>query len=91
MLTKKECLELNIFSAEIRKETIHAIAAAGSGHIGGAMSMAEALSVLYKKVMRIDPKNPKLPDRDRFVLSKGAAHHCTPRCRSAAIFHAKSC
>lgn len=75
MLTKKECLELNIFSAEIRKETIHAIAAAGSGHIGGAMSMAEALSVLYKKVMRIDPKNPKLPDRDRFVLSKG---HCGP-------------
>lgn len=75
MLTKKECLELNIFSAEIRKETIHAIAAAGSGHIGGAMSMVEALAVLYQKVMHIDPKQPKLSDRDRFILSKG---HCGP-------------
>ena len=75
MLTKKEGLELNIFSAEIRKETIHAIAAAGSGHIGGAMSMVEALAVLYQKVMHIDPKQPKLSDRDRFILSKG---HCGP-------------
>lgn len=74
-LSKKEICELNIFSAEIRKLTIHAMACAGGGHIGGSMSMVEALAVLYQKVMQIDPKNPRWEDRDRFVLSKG---HCGP-------------
>ena len=52
---------------------MRAIVNCGRGHIGGAMSMADALAVLYGGVMRIDPKNPKMEDRDRFVLSKGHA------------------
>ena len=48
---------------------------AQSGHPGGSLSIAEILSVLYFHEMNIDPKNPKDPNRDRFVLSKG---HCAP-------------
>ncbi|MEM5781210.1 MAG: transketolase, partial [Lawsonibacter sp.] len=43
----------------------------GVGHIGGSLSLCELLSVLYFKVMRVDPDNPGWTDRDRFVLSKG--------------------
>ncbi len=47
-----------------------------SGHLGGSFSAIEVLTLLYNQVMRnLDPQNPKRPDRDRFVLSKG---HCTP-------------
>lgn len=53
--------------------TIEMIGKLGVGHIGGSLSIAEALAVLYYKVMRIDPKKPKWEDRDRFVLSKGHA------------------
>lgn len=48
--------------------------AAGSGHPGGSLSAIDILTVLYYHTMRIDPKNPGWPDRDRFVLSKG--HSC---------------
>lgn len=48
------------------------------GHYGGGMSVMEVLTVLYSKVMRIDPANPKWEDRDRFVLSKG--HACCALC-----------
>ena len=48
---------------------------AASGHPGGSMSAMDLLTVLYQTVMRVDPKDPRNPDRDRFVLSKG---HCTP-------------
>lgn len=71
MLTQTEIKDLKIFSCEIRKKTLAAIHGCGGGHIGGAMSMVEALAVLYGKVMNIDPKNPRMPERDRFVLSKG--------------------
>ena len=73
MLTKEEVRDLNIFSAEVRKATIHALSVVGGGHIGGAMSMVEVLAVLYNKVMRIDPDHPRMDERDRFVLSKGHA------------------
>lgn len=46
---------------------------AGSGHPGGSLSAAEIVNSLYFKVMKHDPKNPKWPDRDRFILSKGHA------------------
>ena len=42
-----------------------------SGHVGSMLSMAEILSVLYQRILRVDPKHPDRPDRDRFVLSKG--------------------
>jgi len=48
---------------------------AGSGHLGGSMSAAEIVSVLFFHQLRIDPKQPNWPDRDRFVASKG---HCAP-------------
>jgi transketolase len=56
---------------EIRKLTINCIATLGVGHIGGSLSIADILSVLYFDQMNVDAKNPKMPNRDRFVLSKG--------------------
>lgn len=61
------------FSLELRKDIINMIAIASSGHPGGSLSMVEIMSVLYNKVMHIDPKNPDNPDRDIFILSKGHA------------------
>lgn len=58
-------------ATEIRKLTIETIGKLGVGHIGGALSLCEVLSVLYFDAMHVDPENPKLEDRDRFVLSKG--------------------
>jgi transketolase len=58
---------------EIRKHTLECIGSLGVGHVGGSLSIVDALSVLYFDQMNIDPKNPKMADRDRFVLSKGHA------------------
>ena len=63
--------ELRVFAAEIRLETLKIIASRGFGHVGGSMSMADAMAVLYGEVMNIDPKNPRWEGRDWFVLSKG--------------------
>ena len=63
------------FSADIRIETIRALAAAGYGHIGGSMSIADALGALYGGVMNIRPSDPEWEERDFLVLSKG---HCGP-------------
>jgi len=49
------------------------ICRAGSGHLGGALSLVEVVMTLYKRIMRFDPANPKWADRDRLVLSKGHA------------------
>jgi transketolase len=56
---------------EIRKMTLEEIGNFGSGHIGGALSMVDALAVLYFHRMRLDPARPRWEDRDWFVLSKG--------------------
>ncbi len=64
-----------INAAEIRKLTIRAMEAAGYGHIGGSMSIADLLAVLYGGIMNVDCANPRKPDRDYLVLSKG---HCGP-------------
>ncbi len=58
-------------ATEIRKLTIQTIGKLGVGHIGGALSLCEVLSVLYFDAMHVDPQDPKMADRDRFVLSKG--------------------
>jgi len=63
--------ELAEQARRIRIETLKCIGKLGVGHIGGSLSLAEVLAVLYFDKMRIDPKNPQWPDRDRFVLSKG--------------------
>jgi transketolase len=65
--------EIKRFAADIRIETIKAMTEAGYGHIGGAMSIADVLAVLYGAVMNVDPSNPTDPKRDYFVLSKGHA------------------
>ena len=65
--------ELRVFAEEIRVTTLRELGHIGFGHIGGAMSIVEVLAVLYGKEMRYDPKNPKWPDRDKLVISKGHA------------------
>ncbi len=65
--------ELEIFAAKIRLETLKIIASIGAGHVGGCMSIADAIAVLYGKVLNIDPKDPRRIDRDWCVLSKGHA------------------
>ncbi len=62
-------------AADIRKLCINELAAAGYGHIGGSMSICDILAVLYTDIMDIDPADPKKPDRDYLILSKG---HCGP-------------
>jgi len=57
----------------VRRHIIEMIGRCGSGHPGGSLSAADILTVLYFHKMNHDPKNPKWPDRDRFVLSKGHA------------------
>ena len=72
--------QLKITAAKVRLGIIEGVFNAKSGHPGGSLSAADVFTYLYFKEMRIDPKNPKDPDRDRFVLSKG---HCAPGLYSA--------
>ena len=65
--------ELEKKALKIRKEIVSMIYRACSGHPGGALSIADILTVLYFKEMNIEPSNPKNNDRDRLVLSKGHA------------------
>lgn len=58
---------------DIRCDIMTCIGHLGVGHIGGCLSLAEVLTVLYFQEMNIDPKNPKMPGRDRLVCSKGHA------------------
>lgn len=67
--------ELEILAARIRKTILAEMAGTGMGHIGGSMSMADVLAVLYGGVMRINPADPQWNERDRMVVSKG---HCGP-------------
>ena len=64
-------LELMKTANEIRKGIVTAIHSAKAGHPGGSLSAADLFTYLYFEEMNIDPKDPKKPDRDRFVLSKG--------------------
>ena len=57
----------------VRQDIIREVFNAGSGHPGGSLSCADIITALYFEVMNIDPENPKMEDRDRFVLSKGHA------------------
>jgi transketolase len=69
----KSIPELQEIAKRVRREIIEMIGAAKSGHPGGSLSAVEILVDLYFNHMRIDPKNPSWPDRDRFILSKGHA------------------
>lgn len=67
--------QLSLIAEEVRINVLDAVTAAGSGHIGGSLSIADILTVLYFDEMNVDTTQPKWPDRDRLVLSKG---HCSP-------------
>ena len=60
-------------AAQIRLETLRVIHSRGFGHVGGSMDLADLMAVLYGEVMHFDPKDPRDPDRDWLVLSKGHA------------------
>ena len=72
-LTEEEKSHLTQIAARIRADIIEMTCNVGSGHPGGSLSTVDILTVLFNKVMRIDPRNPTWEDRDRFVLSKGHA------------------
>ena len=65
--------ERELFAAKIRYETIKQVGKRGFGHLGGALSVVDALAVLYDGVMNVDPSNPTMKDRDMLVMSKGHA------------------
>ena len=63
------------FSKNIRKLALQMVNRANASHIGGVLSIADILGVVYGEILNISPNNPKWEDRDRFILSKG--HCCT--------------
>ena len=65
--------DLKQIACKLRRHVITMISEAGSGHPGGSLSAADIVTALYFRVLKHDPKNPKWPDRDRFILSKGHA------------------
>ena len=67
--------QLRLEAAKARLLCVQMVYEAASGHPGGSMSCLDVLTDLYFDVMKVDPKDPKNPDRDRFVMSKG---HCSP-------------
>lgn len=64
-------MELKQLAKHIRIDALKSMSSVGSGHVGGCMSVAEVLAVLYGKLMKVDPANPKMEGRDRLVVSKG--------------------
>jgi transketolase len=69
----KDIRELNDIARQIRRDVVTMIHLAGDGHPGPSMSCADIVTALYFSVMNVDAKNPRWPDRDRFILSKGHA------------------
>ncbi len=65
--------ELKDFALQIRIACLEELKSLGFGHVGGSLSIADVLAVLYGSVMKIDPKNPSWPERDKLVCSKGHA------------------
>ncbi|MBQ4417395.1 MAG: transketolase [Lachnospiraceae bacterium] len=72
-LSDEKRKELEKLALRIRIGCVEAIKSRGFGHIGGSLSVCDALAVLYGELMHYDPKNPALPDRDKVVCSKGHA------------------
>ena len=70
-MTPAEQKKLRLFAVKVREGILCGTHAAKSGHPGGSLSSTEYFTYLYNKEMRVDPKNPHEPSRDRFVLSKG--------------------
>lgn len=73
-----ECAAAALLARTVRMTSLQMVHAARLGHPGGDLSAADILAVLFSSVLKIDPRDPRMPDRDRFILSKG---HC-----SAALY-----
>jgi transketolase len=71
--TKPSIEELERYATVLRMHCVRMLAVAKSGHLDSSLSAADIVAALYYRVLRHDPKNPKWPERDRFVLSKGHA------------------
>ena len=74
-MTQEKEKELKLIAAKVRRWVVEGVYSANSGHPGGSLSCTDIITYLYNAAMRVDPADPKNPDRDRFVLSKG---HCAP-------------
>lgn len=74
-MEKFNAIDTDLLALQIRRNLMRAIAAVGNGHVGGSLSIAEVLAVLYGAEMKYDPKNPNWEGRDWLTLSKG---HCGP-------------
>lgn len=66
----EKCRQL---AKQIRIDCVRMTNSGRSGHVGSMLSMADMIAVLYEKILNVDPENPDMPDRDRFILSKGHA------------------
>jgi transketolase len=73
MIGEDEIRELKRKAREVRVMTLDAFGHLGVGHVGGALSVIEVLTILYYRHMKMDPAAPKMPGRDKLVLSKGHA------------------
>ena len=73
-LNQQDKTALEKIAVQNRKNVLRLMKAGRMGHIGGALSANDIMTVLYFKIMRVDPQNPDWPQRDRFVLSAG--HKC---------------
>ncbi len=83
-VTETKSVELAVQANKIRQTIISMLTEAGSGHTAGPLGMADIFTALYFHILKHDPKNPALPDRDRLILSNG---HIVP-VRYAAMAHA---
>lgn len=75
ILEEMEVVKLQEKAKKVREDIMEEVYHAKSGHPGGSLSIADILTVLYFKEMKINPENPNWEDRDRLILSKG---HCSP-------------
>lgn len=73
MLTNTQLADLKRFATQIRYGSLVAIDSSGFGHVGGSLSMADLIAILYGHVMKYDPANPKWEERDWLITSKGHA------------------
>lgn len=80
-MTEKELIGLKLKATECRLNVLRMLRASHHGHVGGAYSAMDVVTALYFYKMHIDPANPQLADRDRFILSAG--HKCL--CQYAAL------
>ena len=73
MLNDEEKRELEGMARLIRRNILAMMGNGQGGHFGGSLSAADIITALYFRVLRVDPQDPELPQRDRFILSKGHA------------------